>query len=88
MPWGTRYTMEEDGGGNAVYRNHRRYRYIQLLSAASYDHGRGRGCDTDSGLLNRIMRSLRDWGRDCVCPSGRDNMVGPPVLTASTESCH
>ena len=25
---------------------------------------------------NKIIRSFRDWGRDCVCPSGRDNLCG------------
>ena len=28
---------------------------------------------TDDPLLHRIINSLRDWGRDCVCPSGVDN---------------
>ena len=31
---------------------------------------------TDNPLLNKIIRSFRDWGRDCVCPSGHDNMCG------------
>mgnify|MGYP006907866602 FL=1 len=31
---------------------------------------------TDNALLNKIIRSFRDWGRDCVCPSGRDNLCG------------
>lgn len=29
-----------------------------------------------SGRLRRIAESLRDWGRDCWCPSGRDNTCG------------
>jgi len=28
---------------------------------------------TDDPMLNKIVRSLRDWGRDCVCPTGVDN---------------
>ena len=28
----------------------------------------------NDALLNKIIRSFRDWGRDCVCPSGVDNM--------------
>lgn len=28
---------------------------------------------TDDPILNRAIRSLRDWGRDCVCPTGVDN---------------
>ncbi len=31
---------------------------------------------TDNPLLHKIIRSFRDWGRDCVCPSGRDNLCG------------
>ena len=28
------------------------------------------------GRLRRIAESLRDWGRDCWCPTGRDNTCG------------
>lgn len=35
--------------------------------------GEGGAVYTDNSLLNKIIRSLRDWGRDCVCPSGVDN---------------
>ncbi len=38
--------------------------------------GEGGAVYTNNALLNKIIRSLRDWGRDCVCPSGRDNMCG------------
>ena len=38
--------------------------------------GEGGAVYTDNALLNKIVRSLRDWGRDCVCPSGQDNMCG------------
>lgn len=38
--------------------------------------GEGGAVYTDNPLLNKIVRSFRDWGRDCVCPSGRDNMCG------------
>ena len=38
--------------------------------------GEGRAVYTDSPLLNRIVRSFRDWGRDCSCPPGRDNLCG------------
>lgn len=36
----------------------------------------GGAVSTDSPLLNKIIRSLRDWGRDCWCPTGRDNTCG------------
>jgi CDP-6-deoxy-D-xylo-4-hexulose-3-dehydrase len=33
------------------------------------------GCVYTSDIkLSRIIQSLRDWGRDCVCPPGRDNL--------------
>lgn len=38
--------------------------------------GEGGAVYTNDSLLNRIIRSLRDWGRDCVCPSGTDNLCG------------
>lgn len=36
--------------------------------------GEGGAVYTDNPLLGKIIRSMRDWGRDCVCPSGVDNM--------------
>lgn len=38
--------------------------------------GEGGAVYTDNPLLHRIIRSFRDWGRDCVCPSGKDNLCG------------
>ena len=38
--------------------------------------GEGGAVYTDNPLLNRCIRSFRDWGRDCVCPSGKDNLCG------------
>ena len=38
--------------------------------------GEGGAIYTDNPLLNKCIRSMRDWGRDCVCPSGRDNFCG------------
>ena len=38
--------------------------------------GEGGAVYTRNPLLHRIVRSLRDWGRDCVCPPGRDNLCG------------
>ena len=39
--------------------------------------GEGGAVYTNNALLHKIIRSLRDWGRDCVCSSGRDNMWTP-----------
>lgn len=36
--------------------------------------GEGGAVYTRDPLLHKIIRSFRDWGRDCVCPSGVDNL--------------
>ena len=38
--------------------------------------GEGGAVYTSNPLLHRMILSFRDWGRDCVCPSGRDNLCG------------
>lgn len=38
--------------------------------------GEGGAVYTNNALLHKCIRSFRDWGRDCVCPSGRDNFCG------------
>lgn len=38
--------------------------------------GEGGAVYTNDPLLNKIIRSFRDWGRDCMCPSGKDDLCG------------
>lgn len=38
--------------------------------------GEGGAVYTNNSLLHKIIRSFRDWGRDCMCPSGVDNLCG------------
>lgn len=38
--------------------------------------GEGGCVYTNNPLLNRLILSYRDWGRDCICPSGHDNFCG------------
>lgn len=38
--------------------------------------GEGGAVYTNNALLHKCIRSMRDWGRDCVCPSGKDNLCG------------
>ena len=38
--------------------------------------GEGGCVYTNDSLLNRLILSYRDWGRDCICPSGQDNFCG------------
>lgn len=38
--------------------------------------GEGGCVYTNDPQLHRLINSYRDWGRDCMCPSGRDNLCG------------
>ena len=38
--------------------------------------GEGGAVYTNNALLHKCIRSLCDWGRDCVCASGQDNLCG------------
>ncbi|WP_418462919.1 lipopolysaccharide biosynthesis protein RfbH [Frisingicoccus sp.] len=38
--------------------------------------GEGGAVYTNNPLLNKCIRSFRDWGRDCICASGQDNLCG------------
>ncbi len=38
--------------------------------------GEGGCVYTNNSLLSNLIISYRDWGRDCVCPSGQDNFCG------------
>jgi hypothetical protein len=38
--------------------------------------GEGGAVYTGDSSLHAIIRSMRDWGRDCRCPSGVDNLCG------------
>lgn len=38
--------------------------------------GEGGAVYTNNSLLHRLILSYRDWGRDCICVSGQDNVCG------------
>ena len=38
--------------------------------------GEGGAVYTDNPVLHRLLLSYRDWGRDCICPSGYDGVCG------------
>ena len=38
--------------------------------------GEGGAVYTNNALINKIIKSFRDWGRDCQCSSGQDNLCG------------
>lgn len=43
--------------------------------------GEGGAVVTNNPVLHRIVNSLRDWGRDCVCAPGEDNFCGKRFTT-------
>lgn len=38
--------------------------------------GEGGAVVTSDPKLHNVIQSIRDWGRDCICPPGRDNICG------------
>ncbi len=38
--------------------------------------GEGGAVYTSNPVLHKAIRSLRDWGRECVCSGGQDNLCG------------
>ncbi len=38
--------------------------------------GEGGAVYTDNPILHKIIRSMRDWGRECSCSPGQDGMCG------------
>ncbi|MCR8746708.1 lipopolysaccharide biosynthesis protein RfbH [Romboutsia lituseburensis] len=36
--------------------------------------GEGGAVVTNDPLLHKLITSIRDWGRDCICPPGKDNV--------------
>lgn len=38
--------------------------------------GEGGAIFTNNALLHKAIRSIRDWGRDCWCPTGKENTCG------------
>jgi len=50
--------------------------------------GEGGAVYTNDTTLKRLVESFRDWGRDCWCPSGRDNTCGDRFTTQFGELPH
>jgi CDP-6-deoxy-D-xylo-4-hexulose-3-dehydrase len=65
----------------ALYRGRKTGTFGDLATLSFYPAhhlttGEGGAVLTDRGRLKRIALSFRDWGRDCWCPSGRDDTCG------------
>jgi CDP-6-deoxy-D-xylo-4-hexulose-3-dehydrase len=70
-------------GSRYLYRGEWRYTgTIGHLGTSSFypphhmTMGEGGAVYSDDSTLRRLVESFRDWGRDCWCPSGRDNTCG------------
>ncbi|MFC1957667.1 lipopolysaccharide biosynthesis protein RfbH [Chloroflexota bacterium] len=49
---------------------------VSFYPAHHITMGEGGAVLTDSPLLQKLVTSFRDWGRDCWCPPGHDNTCG------------
>jgi CDP-6-deoxy-D-xylo-4-hexulose-3-dehydrase len=49
---------------------------VSFYPAHHITTGEGGCVVTDDDQLASIVRSFRDWGRDCYCPSGKNNTCG------------
>ncbi len=49
---------------------------VSFYPAHHITMGEGGCVLTNNSLLNKLVRSFRDWGRDCWCDPGRDNTCG------------
>lgn len=70
---GTKYTIDEETRFSGTWGD------IGTSSFYPPHHmtmGEGGCVYTSNPLLHRLILSYRDWGRDCICPSGQDNFCG------------
>lgn len=49
---------------------------VSFYPAHHMTMGEGGAVLTSNPLLKKIAESFRDWGRDCWCPTGKDNTCG------------
>ena len=77
---GSQYrTCENDPIGNDGYRFTGTFGDVGTSSFYPPHHitmGEGGCVYTDNPLLHKLILSYRDWGRDCMCSPGHDNMCG------------
>lgn len=70
---GSRYTIDEETRYTGTWGD------IGTSSFYPPHHmtmGEGGCVYTDNPLLHKLILSFRDWGRDCICPSGCDGVCG------------
>lgn len=70
---GSEYTIDEKKGFTGTWGD------IGTSSFYPPHHmtmGEGGCVYTNNPKLHKLILSFRDWGRDCICPSGHDNFCG------------
>lgn len=65
----------------ATYKGHKVGTFGDLATLSFYPAhqitcGEGGAVLTNNALLNKLVRSFRDWGRDCWCAPGKENTCG------------
>lgn len=75
-------TVRKTGGGQKTESTVRKTGSVGDIGTSSFypphhiTMGEGGAVYTSNPLLHKVIRSLRDWGRDCVCDPGQDNRCG------------
>lgn len=70
---GSEYTLDGNTGYTGTFGD---IATSSFYPAHHMTTGEGGAVYTNNAQLHFIVRSLRDWGRACVCPPGRDNTCG------------
>jgi CDP-4-dehydro-6-deoxyglucose reductase, E1 len=76
------WLIEDNCDANgSLYRGRRTGTFGELSTLSFYPPhhitmGEGGAVLSNSGTMNRVVNSFRDWGRDCWCDPGKDNTCG------------
>jgi CDP-4-dehydro-6-deoxyglucose reductase, E1 len=76
------WLIEDNCDANgSIYRGRKTGTFGDLATLSFYPPhhmtmGEGGAVLSHTGVMNRVVNSLRDWGRDCWCEPGKDNTCG------------
>ena len=73
---GSTYRMPDESGGGAFVGSFGHIATCSFYPAHHITLGEGGAVLTSDETLARIIRSLKDWGRDCYCGPGENNTCG------------
>lgn len=71
---GSKYTLHNSSGSARLAGTFGHIATFSFYPAHHITMGEGGAVATDDHELKKIIASFRDWGRDCWCPPGHDNM--------------